>query len=1053
MKKILLFISFLFLIGLSFAGKFDYNQDYVNYSYWKILDKYNSDPISCQESEILCQKDKEIYKEYTEFYNFSWSENQKNEIHKYIFNFIRNNRWRKDVSEKNLDNLLKFIIENSQYNCWFTKHTISFGLWLINEYNKDLYWYVYDPEFVKLYQDWQFPAIYDIDRIKRRLDAICTDPYTISLIKKDSKEYDDVLILQYSNQQEKDKLLSEYLKKWYVDFNERYKQNTYYIDWLYNNSSESFNLTQTIEVDLDELQLNKAISWMYENDLTIFEKSDTFLPYNKIRRDEAIKIFVKFAKKILDLKEDSTSYECESISDLDQTRSDLQKDIISACKLWIFDPKVWNFYPDEFLTNDQAIVFLIRLLDWFQTEAWDYFATKYYQKAKDRGILNWLSNYWDDDREFYGNDKENLWKYTSRWELAILFYNTYINKYTKSENLEWCWMANGQWERELFWNKSSYCTLISCNEWYFMSGNVCLKGNSQNAENYLNFNSSLLLDENIHFANLNDEIDELVYQQYLQRNEIINTILDEVNELKKQEQEIYDTINYSTWSQKKDNWELAYLNEVLLSIQNEILAKLDSLNYYTWDLLDNFTQEQINTLIETKNTYIKNKEKEISDLQKQVLDQDTLVNEILNSQTVWDLISENSKLSSLENQLLSKENELKTRIFKIDLYIDSQNSNIQDTYFLNRWDIVLFYQQKLNKTIAYYKSKITDIGLLLNTSSQSSFEDDYLKYLQEQLDIYLSQESVLQSNEIALNSLEEEIYELERQISIQSDIVNKLQAWITIWDLFKQRNVLKDLQNKLIITDNNYNINLYKLELMLLSDFVINNILVDDSSHIDLKIFENELKVSYLEKKIDSIKNYFNLKIKEKESIKEDLDSDWANQVLLFNNQLQNYVKDYNLKILEIKQKISSLELEKKKISDTLLLFDIKLSKTKSLVLFFVLVSSLSFWILSYILAYKQRRNKRIAFFVWFVFMILGLLFYVAIWKKKRINCSYCSEKIHHKAKKCKHCGEWIKWDDIKTPKNKIIKKTQKKLNKKTKKISKTKVKKHIGKKRVQAKK
>lgn len=31
-----------------------------------------------------------------------------------------------------------------------------------------------------------------------------------------------------------------------------------------------------------------------------------------------------------------------------------------------------------------------------------------------------------------------------------------------------------------------------------------------------------------------------------------------------------------------------------------------------------------------------------------------------------------------------------------------------------------------------------------------------------------------------------------------------------------------------------------------------------------------------------------------------------------------------------------------------------------------------------------------------------------AMWRKSEIDCPYCSEKISAKAKKCKHCGEFI---------------------------------------------
>jgi predicted membrane protein len=70
-------------------------------------------------------------------------------------------------------------------------------------------------------------------------------------------------------------------------------------------------------------------------------------------------------------------------------------------------------------------------------------------------------------------------------------------------------------------------------------------------------------------------------------------------------------------------------------------------------------------------------------------------------------------------------------------------------------------------------------------------------------------------------------------------------------------------------------------------------------------------------------------------------------------------------------------------------------------------------------MAERQGRDVVTARILWFLFWIFALIIYAIIWNKYDIeytnkhkvflkHCSYCGEEIQGKAKKCKHCGEWL---------------------------------------------
>lgn len=170
-------------------------------------------------------------------------------------------------------------------------------------------------------------------------------------------------------------------------------------------------------------QLEEAISWMHNNGLTKFDNSTDFMADKTLRRDEATKFFWQYAITIQKSVADETKIECNNFNDINEWWEDLKNNMQNTCKLWLFRGSQWKFMPKGTLTNGQAITVLIRMIDWFKDESQWHFAQKYYEKAKELGILEWLNI-----------SPVTFDSLITRWNVSKLLYNTFNLKWTKLSN-------------------------------------------------------------------------------------------------------------------------------------------------------------------------------------------------------------------------------------------------------------------------------------------------------------------------------------------------------------------------------------------------------------------------------------------------------------------------------------------------------------------------------------------------------------------------------------------------------------------------------------------
>lgn len=178
--------------------------------------------------------------------------------------------------------------------------------------------------------------------------------------------------------------------------------------------SDTSSDTRYIDESISEgSELDRAVAWMYQNGLTMFNTVKGFEPNTVLSREAAAKFFGVYADQFLN-KQESDSFTC-NFSDKSEANQGLLSNIMQACRLWLFKWADGKYLPKSKLTNAQALTVLIKALDGEQASLWRWHrALPFYYKAREIGILENLTL----------KNSDNLDKQATRWEIAVMMYRT-----------------------------------------------------------------------------------------------------------------------------------------------------------------------------------------------------------------------------------------------------------------------------------------------------------------------------------------------------------------------------------------------------------------------------------------------------------------------------------------------------------------------------------------------------------------------------------------------------------------------------------------------------
>lgn len=141
--------------------------------------------------------------------------------------------------------------------------------------------------------------------------------------------------------------------------------------------------------EVDENELLNSIKLLNQHEITKYDNEKDFRPDDTIRRDEAAKMYVRFVENVLERSElDNDQFSVCAFDDLNEAHSDLPTLLNKSCEFGLFKGSKWRFMPRNPITKWQAVVVLIRMLEWKQDEInVPHYATNYIKIANDKWLL------------------------------------------------------------------------------------------------------------------------------------------------------------------------------------------------------------------------------------------------------------------------------------------------------------------------------------------------------------------------------------------------------------------------------------------------------------------------------------------------------------------------------------------------------------------------------------------------------------------------------------------------------------------------------------------
>jgi len=129
----------------------------------------------------------------------------------------------------------------------------------------------------------------------------------------------------------------------------------------------------------DSSEFMESLNWMYDNGMTSYNTTESFMPYQTITRAQVAKMLDKFATAT-NLTTVRNQWNCE-FSDVDP-QSEFKDSITRVCQFGVMAGSNDKFSPDQVVTKAEFIAMLIRLFDWAKLdESVNPRRTEYYKRA------------------------------------------------------------------------------------------------------------------------------------------------------------------------------------------------------------------------------------------------------------------------------------------------------------------------------------------------------------------------------------------------------------------------------------------------------------------------------------------------------------------------------------------------------------------------------------------------------------------------------------------------------------------------------------------------
>ena len=155
------------------------------------------------------------------------------------------------------------------------------------------------------------------------------------------------------------------------------------VSWTWTTSTTGNDVSLDIiawnEKLTDSSEFMESINWMYDNGMTSYNTTESFMPYQTITRAQVAKMLDKFATAT-NLTTIRNQWNCE-FSDVNP-ESEFKDSITKVCQYGVMAGSNDKFFPDQVVTKAEFVAMLIRLFDWAKLdESVNPWWTEYYKRA------------------------------------------------------------------------------------------------------------------------------------------------------------------------------------------------------------------------------------------------------------------------------------------------------------------------------------------------------------------------------------------------------------------------------------------------------------------------------------------------------------------------------------------------------------------------------------------------------------------------------------------------------------------------------------------------
>jgi len=215
----------------------------------------------------------------------------------------------------------------------------------------------------------------------------------------------------------------------------------------------------------DSSEFMESINWMYDNGMTSYNTTESFMPYQTITRAQVAKMLDKFATAT-NLTTVRNLWNCE-FSDVNP-QSEFKDSITKVCQYWIMAWSSDKFYPDQIVTKAEFIAMLIRLFDWAKLdENINPRRTEYYKRA----IEIWLITAQDTVSFTSEIARYDVATYLYRLKVRLTMYNNLNSSQLSDEIVKTLEETVNTWENWKI-NVKVYVDILALNNSAFTDGYI-----------------------------------------------------------------------------------------------------------------------------------------------------------------------------------------------------------------------------------------------------------------------------------------------------------------------------------------------------------------------------------------------------------------------------------------------------------------------------------------------------------------------------------------------------------------------------------------------------